>query len=71
MGLWKQKFRIGQALETEERQVGRGVRTEREDTITRSGSAEDEVWRDLRYEGGVGGHGSEGLRMDGGKTVVS
>ena len=58
-GLWKQAFRIGRTLETEERQVGRGVGTERGDTITRSGSAEDEVWRELRYEGGVGGHGSE------------
>jgi hypothetical protein len=51
MGLWKQTFRIGRTLETEERQVGRGVRTERGDVITRSGSAEDEVWRELRYEG--------------------
>ena len=42
-GLWKQAFRIGRTLETEERQVGRGVGTERRDTITRSGSAEDEV----------------------------
>ena len=58
-GLWKQAFRIGRTLETEERQVGRGVGTERVDTITTSGSAEDEVCRELRYEGGVGGHGSE------------
>ena len=65
MGLWKQTFRIGQAPETEERQVGRGVRNEKGNAITRSGSAEDEVWRDLRYEGGVGEHGSEGLRMEG------
>ena len=65
MGLWKQTFRIGRTLDTEERQVGRGVRTERGDVITRSGSAEDEVWRKLRYEGGVGGHGSEVLRMEG------
>ena len=43
MGLWKQKFRIGQALETEERQVGRGVRNEKGNVITRSGSTEDEV----------------------------
>ena len=65
MGLWKQTFRFGQAPETEERQVGRGVRNEKGNAITRSGSAEDEVWRDLRYEGGVGEHGSEGLRMEG------
>ena len=26
---------------------------------------EDEVWCRLEYDGGVGGHGSEGLRMEG------
>ena len=64
-GLWKQAFRIGRELETGERQVGRGVGTVRMDTITRSGSTEDEVWLRLRYEGGVGWQGSEDLRVEG------
>ncbi len=64
-GMWKQAFRIGRELETGERQVGRGVGADRMDTITRSDSTEDEVWLRLRYEGGVGGHDSEGLRVKG------
>ena len=70
-GLWKQTFRIRRESGIRERQMGRGTGSEREGTITESDSGEDEVWEQPRYDGGVGGHGSEGFRVEGERRWIS
>ena len=69
--LWKQTFRIRREYEIRERQSERGTWSEKPDVIPGSVPGEDEVWLRLRYDGGTGGHGSEGFRVEGGKRWIT
>ena len=40
-------------------------------TIAGSGSGEDEVWLLSGYDGGVGGHGPEGFRVEGERGLIT
>ncbi len=68
---WKHHFKTNRATEIQEQQSYWEAWAKNTGNTVSSRAAEEEVWRTYGYDGGLGGHGSEGFRVEGERRWIS
>ena len=68
---WRHHFKINRAAEIQEQQSYWEAWAKNTGNTVSSRAGEEEVWRTYGYDGGLGGHGSEGFRVEGERRWIS
>jgi hypothetical protein len=68
---WRHHFKTNRATEIQEQQSYWEAWAKNTGNTVSSRAGEEEVWRTHGYDGGLGGHGSEGFRVEGERRWIS